>query len=71
MLKGYRTIVFNAIMLLVMVASQAGWLTPEQVPDSATINLFLDNLDGVLTVLWGIGNIALRFVTNTPALQKE
>lgn len=70
MLKGYRTIIFNAIMLAVMVATQAGIFTPEQAPDQAAVNLFLDNLDGVLTFVWGVGNVALRLVTNTAVGQK-
>lgn len=71
MLKGYRTIVFNAIMLAVMVLAQQGVITPEQSPDGEAVNAFLDNLDAVLAALWGIGNVGLRMVTNTPVGQKE
>lgn len=71
MLKGYRTIVFNAIMLAVMILAQQGIITPEQSPTGDQVNVFLDNLDAVLAAVWGIGNVALRVVTNTPVGQKE
>jgi hypothetical protein len=70
-LKGYRTIVFNAIMLGIMILAQQGVITPEQSPSGEAVNAFLDNLDAILATLWGVGNVALRVVTNTPVGQKE
>lgn len=66
MLKGWRTVVFNGIMLIAMIGTQSGWWTSEEAPTGESVNVFLDNLDGVLTFVWGLGNIGLRMVTNTP-----
>lgn len=65
MFKGYRTIVFNAIMLVLMLAAQQGWIGADDSPTGEEVNAWLDSLDAVLTGAWGVGNIALRFVTNT------
>ena len=65
MFKGWRTIIFNAIMLAAMFGAQAGWWTPEQGPSGEDVNKFLDSLEIVLTFVWGGGNVALRAITNT------
>lgn len=65
-LKGYRTIVFNVIMLGFMIATQQGWIGSEDAPTGEQVSGWLDHLDAVLTGLWAVGNIALRFATNTP-----
>lgn len=65
-LKGYRTIVFNVIMLGFMLAAQQGWIGTEDSPTGEQVNSWLDNLEAVLTGLWGVGNIGLRLITNTP-----
>lgn len=70
-LKGYRTVLFNLIMTAAMVASMQGWIGAEQQPGADSVNLFLDNLEGVIAAVMGVGNIVLRFVTTTPIGQKE
>jgi hypothetical protein len=70
-MKGFRTIIFNSIMLIVMILSQIGVFTPENAPDAAAVNAFLDSMDAVLVFALTVGNIILRFFTNTPALRKE
>ena len=66
MFKGWRTIIFNGLMLLAMTGTQAGWWRAEEAPTGESVNGFLDNLDGVLTFVWGIGNVGLRMIPNTP-----
>ncbi len=50
----------------IMIASIAGWITPEQAPEAEAVNVFLDNLDGVVAAVWGTGNLVLRGVTTGP-----
>lgn len=69
--KGYRTVLFNLIMTAAMIASMQGWIGPGEQPDATAVNLFLDNLEGFLTAIWGVGNLVLRAVTTTPLGQKE
>lgn len=69
-LKGYRTVIFNLIMTAAMVASMQGWIGDGERPTADSVNAFLDNLEGVLAGVWGVGNIVLRFVTTTPIGQK-
>lgn len=69
--KGYRTVIFNLIMTAAMIASMQGWIGSDDQPSAETVNLFLNNLEGVLAAIWGVGNIALRTVTTTPIGKKE
>lgn len=67
-LKGYRTIVFNLIMTIVMVLAM--WSPGESWPTQPEVNAFLDSLEIVLTFVWGLGNIVLRAITNTPIFMR-
>ena len=58
-MKGFKTIGFNAIMLLGALTG-AAW-SPELVNE--WLNAF--------AILWGAGNMILRAVTNTPIFRKE
>lgn len=66
MFKGWRTVIFNAIMLIAMAGTQAGWWGADEAPTGESVNVFLDNLEGVLTFVWGLGNVGLRMITSTP-----
>ena len=65
-LKGYRTLAFNLIMPGLMILAATGIIGPGETPDAESVNVFLDNLEGVFTAVWAIGNIVLRKVTTGP-----
>lgn len=69
MLKGYKTIIFNVIMTVVMILSL--WNPGSEVPDAATVGNTLDVLDAAIAAIWGLGNGLLRAVTTTPIFKKE
>lgn len=71
MLKGYRTIIFNLVMPGLMILSTTGVIGAGESPTADEVNVFLDNLDGVLTAVWGIGNLVLRKVTTGPVGSKR
>ena len=63
-IKGYRTLVFNGIMAALLL-----WRTlrpSDPVPDDATITTIIDMLFKSLDVVTLIGNVFLRFKTDTP-----
>ena len=60
-MKGYRTVVFNLVMGVVMLVNQVYGTEIGEAQVGATI----DALDAGLTGLWAIGNVVLRAVTNT------
>ena len=67
-LKGYRTVIFNLVMTVVMVFSL--WKPGESWPGASEINSFLDSFEVAFAFLWGLGNIVLRAVTDTPIFKK-
>ena len=69
MLKGYKTIAFNVIMSLVTVI--ALFNQGAELPDAETVRGGLDAVDTAIAAVWGIGNIILRAVTDTPVFKKE
>jgi len=68
-MKGYKTVAFNVIMTALMVISL--WSPGSDLPDAGTINKLLGDLEGVITAVWGIGNVVLRAVTDTPIFKKS
>lgn len=66
MFKGYRTVIFNVIMTGAMILSTTGVIGADVEVDADSVNVFLDNLEGVLTVVWGVGNLFLRKITTGP-----
>lgn len=69
MLKGYKTVIFNVIMGLIMMIRA---LNPDaEVPGDESVNAAIDALDVTLTALWGIGNLILRAITTSPVFKKE
>lgn len=71
MFKGWRTIIFNVIMLGFMIASQTGMIGADQVPTGEAVSGWLDNLDLVLSGIWGVGNLGLRMITDTSVGKSE
>ena len=70
-MKGYRTILFNAIMATIAILSQFGLFGDATVPDAGAVNQGLDVVDAIFTAFWGIGNVGLRMVTNTAVGKAE
>lgn len=68
-MKGYRTIIFNIVMTISM--GLALWMPEAETPDAETVNTALDNVEAAITAVWGIGNMILRAITNTPMFNKE
>lgn len=69
MLKGYKTIIFNVVMGLVMILRA---LSPEsELPDAENVEDTIDSLDAALTAVWGVGNIILRAITDSPIFKQE
>ena len=69
MLKGYRTIIFNVIMTVFMLINV--WSPDTELPSGEDVKGALDNLDLALAFFWGLGNIILRAITDTPIFKKE
>lgn len=70
-MKGYRTILFNAIMFLVALLATTGVISGDLIPDAGAVNTFLDHLDAIILFLAPLVNVGLRMVTNTAVGQKE
>jgi hypothetical protein len=68
-LKGYRTVVFNAIMTLTMIYTL--WQPDAVLPDAETVNQTLDTVEAAIAALWGVGNVVLRAVTSSPIFKQE
>ena len=61
--KGYKTIVFNAVIVFAGAAATLGWL------DQSAVNAAMEHADKIWgSVLMSIGgfNIALRTITDSP-----
>jgi len=69
MLSGYKTVIFNVIIGLVLLvrafSPDADLPTDEEV--SSTLDQLLSNADAIIAV---VGNLWLRFVTKTPVFTK-
>jgi hypothetical protein len=63
LVKGYKTVVFNVLIGLVMVWKA---VSPEsELPTPEMLNGLLDTLYASLEAILVVGNIVLRAVTNT------
>ncbi len=69
LIKGFKTIAFNVVMTIVMAVRV---LNPEaELPDDAAVQATVNMVDAALTAAWGIVNIILRAVTDSPIFRKE
>lgn len=67
--KGYKTVLFNVMMLLgMMVTVMTGVDTVDDVTTMQNGVLLL--LEG-LTLVWGVGNLWLRAVTDSPIFNQK
>jgi hypothetical protein len=68
LVKGYKTVVFNVLIGLVMVWKA---VSPEsELPTPEMLNGLLDTLYASLEAILVVGNIVLRAVTNTAVGRK-
>lgn len=67
-LKGYRTVLFNVIvgLLLVWRAVAPG----DEIPSESQVSTLLDSLYASLDAILVVGNIVLRKFTDTPVGRK-
>lgn len=70
-MKGYRTLVFNAIMAILAGLSMTGILGSDNLPGADAVNEGLDALDKILLIATPVGNAILRFFTTTPVAAKS
>lgn len=74
-LKGFKTLIFNGVMVVIFALNQFGAFGAEHPAPSAdvvdaTLNAGLDSVDKILAIATAIGNAILRFGSNTTALKK-
>lgn len=67
-LKGYRTVIFNVIVGLLMVWRAVA--PGDEVPTEGMINTLIDSLFNALDAFLVVGNIVLRKLTDTPLGRK-
>ena len=70
-IKGWKTILFNIIMTVVMLISVWGGFGDAPAPTGEDIQSAIDQLDAAIAAIWGIGNLILRAITNTSIFKRE
>lgn len=69
-LKGWKTVAFNVVIVVVFALNQVGAFGNDAAPTGEQIHAGLDGLDAALTALASIGNIILRAGVNTTIFKK-
>ena len=69
MIKGYRTIIFNAVMAVVLIVSAV--VPDAELPDEAAISDAVVAFEMAVGLVWGVGSMILRAVTDSPIFKKE
>ena len=68
-MKGYKTIIFNTLMTVVAVVKA---LNPDtEAPSAEDLQAAVDSVDAAIAAVWGIGNVILRAITNSPIFNKD
>ena len=68
-LKGYRTVIFNVIMGIIMLVRV---FNPDaQLPADEAVNQALDATSAALDAVWLVGNLVLRAITDSPIFRKD
>ena len=70
-MKGYKTIVFNVIMSVIMLATMWNPDAASSLPDASQVSGLMAQAETWITVVWGIGNGLLRAVTSTAIFKSE
>ena len=63
-LKGWRTVTFNVIMTLIMTYML--FKPNADLPSANDVNGALTSVEAAITAVWGLGNVFLRAITDTP-----
>lgn len=74
-LKGFKTIIFNGVMVVVFALNQFGAFgtdapAPTDVDVNAVLDAGLDVVDKAVAIAAAIGNAILRFGINTTVFKK-
>lgn len=67
-MKGYRTVLFNGIMTLGMAITV--WTGHDTKDEVTALTSNIDLIQGALTAIWGVGNMWLRTITDSPIFKK-
>lgn len=67
-LKGYRTVIFNVIMGLLLIWRSVA--PADEIPTDSQVQTLVDTVFSALDAILVVGNILLRKVTDTPLGQK-
>lgn len=69
MMKGFRTVLFNAVMAVVMIVKA---INPDaELPDEVAVTASIDAVELAIGLVWSIGNLFLRAITDSPIFKKE
>lgn len=63
-MKGYKTVAFNALMTVGMFITV--WTGHDTTAEVEVVKDNVLNISTALTVVWGIGNVWLRAITDSP-----
>lgn len=67
-LKGYRTVIFNVIMGLLLIWRSVA--PGDEIPTDSQVQTLVDSVFSALDAILVVGNILLRKVTDTPVFNK-
>ena len=67
-MKGYKTVAFNVVMTV--IALVAVFNPGAELPDAAAVQATVDLVDAGFMSLWGIVNLILRGITDSPIFNK-
>jgi hypothetical protein len=68
-MKGWKTVLFNAVMVVIALVTT---LNPDaEKPDAAAVQGAIDTGEAAFATIWGVGNVILRALTNSPIFKKE
>jgi hypothetical protein len=65
-MKGWRTVIFNALMGIIAMLGALGVIEGTDVPDAGAVNAFLDHIEAVVAFVTPLGNVLLRLITTGP-----
>ena len=67
-IKGYKTVAFNVVMTALLLIR--AWQPEAELPTEEQVTQSLDAIDQGLIATWGLGNVVLRAVTNSPIFKR-
>lgn len=67
-MNGYKTIVFNAVMLLVFILNT---FKPELGVTTDDASVAVEGINQLIIIVGGVGNLILRHFSNSPIAYKK